>query len=332
MNSFNPSRRAALQVGALAASSLAAWPLLGQAQAKAYPNKLVRVIVPYGPGSNPDVAARIVTQALHGRLGESFVVDTRMGAGGAIGLSAGAKATPDGYTLVIGHIGGLAINPNIYSSLPYNASTDFVPIALMYKSPLLLLVAETSPYKTLADMLADAKAHPGKLTFSSGGNGNGAHLSGESLNSLAGVQMRHVPYKTMGPALTDVVGGEITFTFGNFSLGMPLVKGKKMRVLAVSGSARLADFPEIPLVSDTVKGFEFYDWAGVLAPKGTPPDIVTKLQYEIATVLAMPDVISQMRNQGLITASSTSEQFAKFIASEQVKWGAVAKSINLKLD
>lgn len=327
--SFLTLLRRAARPALAAAASLA---LAAPAVAQDYPSKPVKVIVPYGPGSNPDVATRIVMQALQQRLGQPFVIDTRVGAGGGIGLAAAAKSAPDGYTIAVGHIGGLAINPNIYSTLPYDANRDFVPIAQMYNSPLVLLVAENSPYKTLSDLLADAKANPGKLTFSSGGNGNGAHLSGESLNKLAGVSMRHVPYKTMGPALTDVAGGEITFTFGNFSLGMPLVSGKKMRALALSGSQRFPGHPEIPLVSDTVKGFEFYDWTGVLAPKGTPPEIVAKLQKEISAVLADPDVAEKMRAQGLIPVQGTSEQFGKFIQSEQKKWGAVAKSINLKID
>lgn len=317
----------------LVAAALATTTSVMSAFAQAYPAKAVKVIVPYGPGSNPDVAARVISQSLQARLGQPFVVDSRVGAGGSIGLGAAAKASPDGYTIVVGHIGGLAINPNIYRTLPYDANADFVPIAQLYNSPLVLLVAENSPYKTLADLLADAKAHPGKLTFSSGGNGNGAHLSGESLGKLAGVSMRHVPYKTMGPALTDVVGGEITFTFGNFSLGMPLVKGKKMRALALSGSTRDPLYPDIPVVGETVKGFEFQDWTGVLAPKGTPPDIVVKLQQEISAALAQPQVIEQMHAQGLNPVQGgTSAQFAKFIQSEQKKWGAVAKSINLQID
>lgn len=317
----------------LALAMVAAGAQTAPAHAQAYPSKPVKVIVPYSPGSNPDVAARIVAQALQESLGQAFVIDTKIGAGGGIGLSAGAKAQPDGYTLVIGHVGGLAINPNVYSTLPYNANTDFVPVIQMYNSPLVLLVAHDSPYKTVADLIADAKARPGQLTFASGGNGNGAHLTGESLAKLSGVSMRHIPYKGMGPGITDVIGGLVTFTFGNFSLGMPLVKGGKMRALALSGAVRDPHFPDIPTVAETVKGFEFQDWTGVLVPKGTPPEVTTKLQTEIAKVLAKPQVIEQLQAQGLNPVKNgTSAQFAKFIQSEQQKWGAVAKSINLKID
>lgn len=313
---------------ALAGAALSGAPAFGQS----YPAKSVKVIVPYSPGSNPDLAARIVTQQLSERLGQPFVPDTKIGAGGAIGLSAAAKAAPDGYTLVVGHVGGLSINPSIYEKLPYDAARDFVPIMQMYKSPLLLVVAENSPYKTVADLIAAAKASPGSITFSSGGNGNGAHLSGESLSALSGVSMKHIPYKTVSDALVGVVGGDITFSFGNLSLGMPLVKGKKLRALAFSGDARVTEYPDVPLVSETVKGFEFHDWSGMLAPAGTPPAIVAKLQRDITSILMQPEVVRHMRAQGLIPVQNTSEEFGKFIDSEQKKWGQLARSINLKLN
>jgi tripartite-type tricarboxylate transporter receptor subunit TctC len=300
--------------------------------AQTYPSKPVKVIVPYSPGSNPDIATRMVMQAMTDRLGQPFVIETRIGAGGGIGLSAAAKSLPDGYTLVTGHVGGLAINPTLYDKLTYDVPKDFVPIAQMYKSPLVMLVADSSPFKTLADVLAAAKAAPGTLTYSSGGNGNGAHLSGESLAALGGVSMRHIPYKSVSDALVAVAGGDITFSFGNLSLGMPLVKGKKLRALALSGDARLTEYPDIPTVSETVKGFEFHDWSGILAPAGLSPAVVTKLQSDIAAVLALPEVIKQMRTQGLIPVQSSSAQFTKFIESENKKWGDLARSINLKLN
>lgn len=247
-------------------------------------------------------------------------------------VSAGAKAAPDGYTITTGHVDGLAINPSIFEKLPYDIARNFVPITQMYKSPLLMLVAEGSPYKTLADVIAAAKANPGTITYSSGGNGNGAHLSGESLSALAGVSMKHIPYKTVSDALVGVAGGDITFSFGNLALGMPLVKGKKLRAIAFSGDTRVAEYPEIPVVGETVKGFEFNDWSGMRAPSGTPPAIVAKLQRDISAVLAQPEVIKTMRAQGLIPVQGTSEEFGKFIDSETKKWGQLSKSINLKLN
>ena len=324
----HPNRRQSI----LALSTVMAALLSAPASGQTYPSRVVKVVVPYSPGSNPDVATRIVMQAMSDRLGQPFVLDTKIGAGGAIGLSAGAKSAPDGYTITTGHVGGLAINPSIYDKLPYDTARDFVPIMQMYKSPLLLVVAETSPYKTLADLIAAARANPGAITYSSGGNGNGAHLSGESLAALMGVAMKHIPYKTVSDALVGVAGGDITFSFGNLSLGMPLVKGKKLRALAFSGDVRVTEYPDIPVVGETVKGFEFHDWSGMLAPTGTPPAIVAKLQADLSAVLAQPEVVKLLRAQGLIPVQNSSEAFGKFIDSEQKKWGQLAKSINLKLN
>ncbi|WP_156955454.1 Bug family tripartite tricarboxylate transporter substrate binding protein [Polaromonas glacialis] len=300
--------------------------------AQNYPNKAVRVIVPYSPGSNPDVMTRLVTRHLAERLGQPFVIDTKIGAGGSIGMGVGAKAEPDGYAIIVGHVAGLAINPNVYTKLPYDVAKDFVPIAQIYKSPLLLVVSESSPYKTLPDLIAAAKASPGKLTFSSGGNGTGAHLSGEYLGVLSGASFLHIPFKTSSDAMVSVVSGDSTLNFINQSAAWPLVKSKKLRVLAISGDARLPEYPDLPTVGETLKGFDYYDWAGLLAPAGTPAATVLKLQREISAVLALPDVVQQMRGQGFLPVQGTSEEFGKFIKNEQQKWGQVAKRINLKLD
>ena len=322
------NRRKALSLAFAMSAALAG----ASAFAQAYPNKPVKVIVPYNPGANPDIGARIVSQALQERLGQAFVIENRTGAGGSIGTAAGAKSPPDGYTLVIGHVAGMAINPSVYASLQYDPIKDFVPIAQAYKSPLLLAVADGSPYKNIADLVAAAKAKPGELNFSSGGNGTGAHLSGESLAGQSGVTMRHIPYKSVGASLIAVANGEVAFAFGNGALIWPLVQGKKLRVLAFSGDARVAEYPDVPLVAETIKGFEYHDWAGFMAPAGTPADIVAKLQREIAAVVANPEVAKQMRTAGLIPVQSSTELFAKHIAAEGAKWSALAKKINLKLD
>jgi tripartite-type tricarboxylate transporter receptor subunit TctC len=324
---MNATRRQFVLLPAALAVASAGLPAFGQS----YPAKLVKVIVPYSPGSNPDLGARILMQTLSERLGQPFVPETRIGAGGAVGLTAAAKAVPDGYTLVVGHVGGLAINPSIYDKLPYDPLTDFVPVAQIYKSPLLLLVAENSPYRTVADIVAAARANPGALNFSSGGNGNGAHLSGELLSSLGKVSMRHIPYKSVSDALVGVISGDSTFSFGNISLGMPLVQGKKLRAIAFSGDARVAEYPNIPTVSEELKGFEFNDWSGVMAPAGTPAAIVAKLAQEMTAAATHPELIRNLRTAGLIPVQSSPQEFRAHIAREQAKWGALAKSINLKL-
>jgi tripartite-type tricarboxylate transporter receptor subunit TctC len=313
---------------ALAATLLFAAP----SWAQPYPSKLVRVIVPYSPGSNPDLMARLMSQKLAEQLGQPFVTDTKIGAGGSIGMAVGAKAEPDGYSIILGHVAGLAINPNVYAKLPYDVHKDFVPVAQIYKSPLMLVVSESSPYKSVADLIAAAKANPGKLTFSSGGNGTGAHLSGEYFNGLANVSMLHVPFRSSNDSMVAVVGGSVNAVFINQSAAWPLVQAKKLRALAITSDARIAEYPELPTVAATLKGFEYYDWGGIIAPAGTPPAIVAKLQQEINAVLVQPDVIQQMRRQGFLPVLGSSEDFDKFIKSEQQKWGQVAKRINLKLD
>lgn len=326
---FSRPRRTALHLAcALSAALLPAM----SAFAQAWPAKAVRVIVPYSPGSNPDVAARIVAQALTERLGQAFVIENRIGAGGSIGLAAAAKSAPDGYTLVVGHVGALAINPSVYDKLPYDTARDFVPIMQMYKSPLLMLVADSSPYRSLGDVIAAAKAKPGTVRYSSGGNGNGAHLSGESLSALTGAPMQHIPYKSVSDALIAVASGDIDFSFGNQSLGWPMVKGKKLRPIAFSGDARVEEYPDVPLVGDTVKGFEFHDWSGMFAPTGTPAAILGKLHQEMSAALASPGVVRQLRAQGLIPVQNSPEEFVRFIDREQKKWGQLAKRINLKMD
>ena len=300
--------------------------------AQTYPDKLVRVVVPYSPGSNPDLMARMMSRNLAERLGQPFVIDTKIGAGGSIGMAAGAKADPDGYSIIVGHTAGLAINPNVYSKLPYDVHKDFVPIAQIYKSPLMLVVSENSPYKSVADLIAAAKARPGKLTFSSGGNGTGAHLSGEYFKGLANIFMLHVPYRTSNDSMVAVISGDVSAVFINQSAAWPLVKAKKLRALAITSDARIAEYPDLPALSETLKGFEYYDWAGFVAPTGTPAPIIAKLQREMNIVLAEPEVIKQMRGQGFLPVQGSSEDFNKFIKSEQQKWGQVAKRINLKLD
>lgn len=313
---------------ALAAALSFAAPALAQA----YPSKPVKVIVPYSPGSNPDLMARMMSKNLADRLGQPFVIDTKIGAGGSIGMAAGARADADGYSIILGHTSGLAVSPNVYSKLPYDVYKDFAPVAQIYKSPLMLVVSEASPYKSVADLIAAAKASPGKLTFSSGGNGQGAHLCGEYFKGLAKMFMLHIPFRTSNDSMMAVAGGDVNAVFINQSAAWPLVKAKKLRALAITGDTRLAEYPELPALAETLKGFEYYDWGGFMVPTGTPTSMIDKLQKEMNAVLAQPDVVQQMRGQGFLPVQGSTEDFNKFIKSEQQKLGQIAKSINLKLD
>jgi tripartite-type tricarboxylate transporter receptor subunit TctC len=317
---------------AAAVSCIAHSNAFAQDAAAHYPDKPVRVIVPHAAGSSPDIVTRIVAQHLGERFGQSFIVENRAGAGGTIGLSQAARAAPDGYTLAIGHVGTLTINPSVYAKLPYDPVKDFTPIILQVKTPLLLVASEHSPYKTVADVIAAAKASPGVLTVSSSGNGTASHMAAEYFNSLAGVDIKHIPYKSAPDALTGVAGGSVSITFGGQPAAWPLVQGHRLRALALTSGSRVEEFPDTPVIAETVKGYEVFDWNGFIAPAGTAPAIVAQLHDAIAQILAEPDVIKQLRAQGLMPEPNTSAQFGQFIQSERAKWSRVAKEVNIRLD
>jgi tripartite-type tricarboxylate transporter receptor subunit TctC len=324
--------RAGMALLAAAAFCIAAAPASAQDAAATYPEKPVRIIVPHAPGASPDTVTRIIAQHLTEKFGQSFVVENRAGAGGSIGLAQVARATPDGYTLGVGHIGTLTINPSVYKKLAYDPNKDFTPIILSAKTPLLLVVSESSPYKTVADVIAAAKAHPGELTVSSSGNGTASHMAAEYFNTMAGVQIKHIPYKSAPDALTGVANGSVTMTFGGQPAAWPLVQGHKLRALALTSGARVPEFPDTPVVAEAVQGYEVFDWNGFVAPAGTPAAIVSKLHDTIAQILAQPDVIKLLRAQGLMPEPNTSAQFADFIKSQRATWSRVAKEVNIQLD
>lgn len=314
------------------AALLATAIVAGQAFAQGYPNKLLRVIVPHSAGSSPDVVTRLVAQKLSERLGQPVVIDNRVGAGGSIGLGQGAKSPADGYTLIIGHVGTLTINPNIYTNLTYDSVKDFSPVTLSATTPLLVVVSAESPYKSMADIIAAAKANPGKITFSSAGNGTASHMSGVLFAAMTGVELFHVPYKSAPAALTAVMGGDVTLTFGGQPAAWPLVRANKLRAMALTSGTRVAEFPDVPIVAETVAGYEVLDWNGFMVPAGTPSEIVRMLNKELVQIINEPGMIKQLRGLGLHPAAGTPEQFAERIGSERQKWARVAKNINLKLD
>lgn len=314
------------------ALAAATFGVAAQPAAQSYPSKPIHVILPHAPGSSPDVVTRLVSQKLSLRLGQPVVVENRVGAGGAIGLGAAAKAAPDGYTLVIGHVGTLTINPNIYPNLPYDPKKDFAPITESATTPLLVVVAADSPYKSVADLIKDAKAHPDRLTFSSAGSGFASHMAGVLFNSMAGVSMMHVPFKSAPAALTAVVSKDVTLTFGGQPPAWPLVKGNKLRALGLTSASRVAEFPDTPVIAETVKGYEVLDWNGFMAPAATPKPIIDKLHGELVQILKDPETNKQLRGMGLLPVGNTPAEFAAVIARETEKWAKVAKEINLKLD
>jgi len=322
----------------LRAATLALATVVGQAGAQttapaAWPTKPVRMIVTFPPGGSADATVRVVAPKLGERLGQQIVIDNRPGAGGNIGLQALAKAEPDGYTLGVGAAGGLAANAALYAKMPFDAQKDFVPISLLAHIPFVLVVNASSPIRSVADLLAQAKAEPGKIAVGHGGNGTAMHLSVQLLKLLAQVDLTEVAYKGSGPVALDVIGGQVPAGMLDLPSVLQQVKAGKVRALAVTGATRLPQLPDVPTLAEAgVKGYESTGWFGVVAPAATPPAIVARLQNEMQAVLSDPEVIAGARAAGVELSPTTSAEFGRFIASETVKWADVIKRSGTKLD
>ncbi len=303
------------------------------AQAPAYPTKPIRIVVPFPPGGATDLLARDVAQKLTDAWGQSVIVDNRPGAGGNIGSELVAKAAPDGYTLEMGTVGTHAINASLYAKMPYDHVKDFVPIILVAGVPNVLVVNPSVPVNSVAELIAYAKANPGKLNFASSGAGTSIHLSGELFKVMAGVDVTHVPYKGSAPALQDLLGGQVQFMFDNLPPSLPHIKAGKLRALAVTSTTRAPALPDLPTMAESgLPGFEASSWFGLLAPAGTPPAIVAKINAEVAKWLATPEAREKLAKQGANAAGGTSEDFAKHIAAETAKWAKVVKASGAKVD
>jgi tripartite-type tricarboxylate transporter receptor subunit TctC len=316
---------------ALAAALIvvAAPPSSGQA---AYPTKPVRLVVPFPAGGTTDLLARAAAQKLSEAWGQQVIVDNRPGAAGNIGAELVAKSAPDGYTLLMGTVGTHAINASLYAKMPYDHVKDFTPVILVAGVPNVLVVNPQVPVNSVPELIVYAKANPGKLNFASSGSGTSIHLSGELFKTMTGVQMTHVPYKGSAPALTDLIGGQVQLMFDNLPSSLAFIKAGKLRAIAVTSTARAAALPDVPTVADTVPGFEASSWFGILAPAGTPRDIVMKINGETAKWLASPDAKEKLAAQGANVASGTPEDFAKHIQAETVKWAKVVKESGAKVD
>lgn len=327
------TRRFAL--GSIASAVVLGAGLLGgtSALAQAYPTKPVTIIVPFAAGGTTDILARIIGQALTAELGQSVVVDNRAGAGGNFGGQAAAKAAPDGHTLFMGTVGTHAINASLYKKMPFDPVKDFAPLTRVANVPNLLVANPAQPYKSVKDLIAYAKANPGKVNFGSSGNGSSIHLSGELFKSLAKVDMQHVPYKGSAPAVTDLLGNQIDIMFDNMPSAIQHVRSGKLAPLAVTTAKRSPELPNVPTIAEAgVPGYEATSWFGMFAPAGTPAPVLAKLNAAIVKVLAQPDVKKKINEQGAEVYSETPEQFAAFIQAESVKWGKVVKESGASLD
>ena len=300
------------------------------AQAQEYPTHPVKFIVSYPPGGPADILARTLAQKLGEGLGQSVVVDNRGGANGNIGAELAAKAPNDGYTLFM-MTSSHAANVTLYPKLSYDIMRDFAHVTNVASYPLLLVVHPSVQARSVAELVADAKAKPGVYTFASAGSGGGAHLAGELFKTMAGVNMVHVPYKGTGPALLDVVGGQVNLMFAGVSAAMPHVKAGKLRALGVSSSARLKSAPEIPTISEAgVRGYEIASWLGVSAPAGTPPRIVNRLNAEIVKVTQQADFAERLATDGAELKVTSPEVFTRYVESEVGKWGKVIRDSGTK--
>ena len=301
------------------------------AAAQNYPVKPVRIVVPYPPGGIGDTVTRALAQGLGEQLGQTFVIDNKPGASQMIGAEMVARAPADGYTLFLGSVTSLAINVNSQKKMNYDPAKDFAPVSMAFYSPLYLVVNPSVPAQSAKELIALGKALPGKLTFASIGQGGSIHLAGELFRSMAGLDMVHVPYKGSAPALTDVIGGQVNLMFDAGVSALPQVRAGKLRALAVTSAKRSSSAPELPTVAEAANlpGYEATIWFGLVAPAGTPRDIVTRLSQELAKVAQQPALRERFAPQGVELSATTPEEFAAIIKSEIPKWGKVLRDANV---
>ena len=299
----------------------------------AYPNQPIKVIVPFPPAGGTDVVTRLVLEKIRAATNWTFVVDNKAGAGGNIGMDAVAKSKADGHTLGMGQTANLAINPSLYPKMPYDAAKDFVPVAMVAGQPVVLVVNTTSPLKTMADLVVAAKAKPSTLSMASAGNGTVGHLTGEIFSKQAGIKVTHIPYKGASPAANDLLGGQVDFYFATPAAVVSFVKTGKLRALAVSSAKRLPVLPDVPTIAEGgFKGFDTTDWKLLVAPAGTPADIVKRLNAEVEKAMSKPETAAQLLAEGSMPLSGSPEQAAQYLKAEQQRWGTVVRESNVKVD
>ena len=312
-----------LIVIALAAAS-------GAALAQGFPNKAVRMIVPFPAGGSTDIVGRTVAQKLSEMWGQPVVVDNRPGGGTTIGTDIVAKAPPDGYTLLVTPA-PFTINPSLLAKLSYDALTDFAPITLINTTPLVLVVNPGVPAKSVKDLIALAKARPGQLNFGSSGTGGSNHLAGELFNAMAGVKMVHIPYKGNAPALIDLAGGHVDLIFNGVTSALPLIKGGKLRALAVTSVQRSAALPDMPTMDEVaLKGFEAVAWNGLGAPAHTPRDIIARINADVVKIVSSPELRERLKAEGSDPVGNTPMQYGEFLRAEVAKWAKVIKFAGVK--
>jgi len=304
----------------------------GSAGAQDYPSRPVKIIVPFPAGGSNDIIARIVAQKLTERNGQTFLVENRGGAGGNIGAETVATAEPDGYTLLLTAPPPLTINGSLYKKLPFDPAKAFAPVALIASVPIVLVVNPSVPAKNVGELIALAKAKPGTLNFGSSGIGSTNHLAGELLKSVAGIDIVHVPYRGAAPAMNDLLAGQIPFMFDNMPAVLPQVQGKAINAIAVAGARRAEALPDVPVVAETIPGFEASSWFGLVAPAKTPRPALAKLSGELEAILKMADVKKRLAELGAEPGTVFGEAFGQFMTDETAKWGKIIKASGATVD
>ena len=328
MEHLKSSRRNLLRLTAGAAAlqlvSRAAW-------AQAYPSRPARIIVGLSPGGGADILARLTAQWLSERLGQQFIVENRPGASGNIAAETLVRATPDGYTLAVISVNN-SINAALYEKLSFNFIRDITPVAAIDREPIIVAVHPSFPAKTIPELIAYARVNQGKINFASSGNGTVNHVAGELFKAMAGVNMVHVPYRGMAPALTDLLGGQVQVAFASVASSIGYVKAAKLHALAVTTTTHLPALPDVPVVADFVPGYEVSGWNGMGAPKNTPPEIINRLNQEINAALADPNIKARLDSLGNTAFPLSPADFGKLIAGETVKWDKVVKFAGIKAE
>jgi len=315
----------------VAAAALAAAPCVAQ-DAASYPAKPVVLVVPFAPGGPTDTLGRLLAQKLGERLGKPFIVENRPGAGGNTGSAQVARAAPNGYMLVLGTVSTHGINPSLYKNMPYDHKKDFAPVSQISLVPNMLVVNPKLPVHSVPELIAYLKQNPGKVFYATPGAGTSIHLASELFKMMTGTDMTHVPYKGSAPAMQDVISGQVQLMFDNTVTAWPHVRAGNVRAIGVSSPARLRIAPDVPAIAEFLPGFSASAWHGVLAPAGTPPDIVNKLSLEIQGVMKDPDMVAQMAKFETIPVGNSPAEFAAFIAEETDRWAAVVARLNLKVE
>ena len=328
-------RRVVVQAAAVL---MAAWGIgigiaSAQTAAARFPDRPIRLVVGVPPGGSTDLVARIVGEQLSRQLGQPVVVENRGGAAGNIGAELVAKAAPDGYTLFLAPIGTVAINPSLYANLPFDTMRDFAAISQLTSLPMAMLVHPSVPARTPKEFIEYARARPGQVNFASGGSGTGTHLAGELFKMLSGVEMTHVPYKGNGPAMADLLAGRVLVMFDQISTALPQMQGGKLRALGVTTAKRSAVAPEVPTLAEAgLAGFDMTTWHGLVAPAGTPAEVIAKLNAEVVKALDSPEVRERFKANGIDPVSSTPAQFGALMQSEIARWRDVVKASGAKVD